>query len=240
MVQKMTELHTLLEIMSSICLFGISYIFYKQKNIDSYKYILAIGMMFTGLGDLSHAVFSLLDGGLSVYWISLSWVMAKITLILTFVIAHFHQKYTHINKILSKYILSIPILITLSSVLLIQNNIYDFKYIHYFIEMFGEYGIYHPIDFILFVAYLPLAYYLKNFITQLIPQNTYYPLVVMVFVMHGMMALLSKESYDIWFMLAHAIKLAEFYSFFVLLLIKDYMVYYSPKNHISINISNHK
>jgi len=211
---ELDTLHLSLEIMSAIWLFVIAWLNFKLHATGEYSNIVGVGATVAGVADIMHAVASAWLPELLDFWVPLSWAMTRVTILSAFVLIAASDRFKHYSTPSLVLLYTIPLVTSIA----VGFSGMDISFVYEQFVLFGSIMVYRPLDFIIMIAWIIMSVILNPKSKLLFPPHTYWVFMTIGILMHAAMAFGSKVSLDVMFFIAHALKIAEYWTYILLYL----------------------
>ena len=213
-------LHLAMELTAIACLFFISGINFFRNATGKYSTLMGVGTAIAGVTDLTHALVPMFYPNIAEHWLMMSWGASRITLILMFLMVYLCYDIIRCRMKNLAIILATPLLFSIFMATSSVMGVGGFHWqIHYF-DFFGT-TIHCPFDFILLVLWLTVAVILRKKAHILFPPHVYWLFMSQGILVHAIMSFTSTTSLDMPALLAHGLKISEYYSFILIYLLYD-------------------
>lgn len=214
------SLHLYMELMAVACLFFISAINFLHNATGQYSKLMGIGTGIAGITDLTHAVVPMFYPDIAEHWMLMSWGASRITLIFMFLMVYLCYDIIRCRMKNLAIILATPLIFAIFMAASSIMGVGGFHWEMHSLELFGAF-IYHPFDFVLLLLWLLVAIILRRKAHILFPPHVYWLFMSQGIMVHAIMSFTSSTSMDMPALLAHALKISEYYSFILIYLLYD-------------------
>ena len=213
-------LHLAMELTAVACLFFISWLNFFKKATGKYSNLMGMGTAIAGVTDLTHAVIPMLIPDIADHWLMMSWGASRITLVLMFLMVYLCYDILRCRMANLAVILATPLLF---AVFMATSVIFDVGGFHWQMHHFEFFGIaiHCPFDFVLLVLWLTVAVILRKKADILFPPHVYWLFMSQGILVHAIMSFTSTSNLDMPALLAHGLKISEYYSFILIYLLYD-------------------
>lgn len=218
-------LHLYMELTAVACLFFISGINFFNNATGQYSKLMAIGTGIAGITDLTHALVPLFYPDIAEHWMLMSWGASRITLILMFLMVYLCYDIIRCRLKNLAIILATPLIFAVFMATSSIMGVGGFHWQLHSLEVFGA-TIHCPFDFALLILWLLVAVILRKKAHVLFPPHVYWLFMSQGIMVHAIMSFTSSSSMDVPALLAHALKISEYYSFILI-----YLLYDNAANH---------
>lgn len=227
-------LHLYMELAAVACLFFISGINILYNATGQYSKLMAIGTGIAGITDLTHALVPLFYPGIAEHWMLMSWGASRITLIFMFLMVYLCYDIIRCRMKNLAIILATPLFF---SIFMASSEIMGVGGFHWELHNLNIFGmaIHAPFDFGLLLLWLLVAVILRKKAHILFPPHVYWLFMSQGIMVHAIMSFTSSSSLDTAALLAHGLKISEYYSFILIYLLYDNAAPIHTKTPIRIN-----
>lgn len=211
-------IHMAMELSAAACLFFISWLNIQYTISGKYSLIVAIGMAIAGFADTLHALSTTIFPELLAYWVPLSWGTTRLIVLMTFTTVFLCHETLNCCKSKITSILFAPLAVALIAGILHTNQIISLDWVYQSFNLLGL-TVYRPFDFALMIGWAGIAFCLRHKSHILFPPNLYWIFMIQGVMVHALMAFGSQVSLDMSFLLAHGLKISEYYTFILIYLL---------------------
>ncbi len=211
-------LHLYMELTAVACLFFIAGINLHYNATGEYSKLMALGISIAAVTDLTHALVPAFYPDIAEHWMMLSWGASRITIIIMFFMIFLCYDVINCKLKNMAIILATPLIfsIFMAASIILDNG--DFHQIPHPIYVFGV-TIHCPADFGLLIMWLITAIVLRKKAHILFPPHVYWLFMSQGIMVHAIMSFTSVSSLDLPSLMAHALKISEYYSFILIYLL---------------------
>lgn len=213
-------LHLYMELAAVACLFFISAINFFYNATGQYSKLMAIGTGIAGITDLTHALVPMFYPDIAEHWMLMSWGASRITLIFMFLMVYLCYDIIRCRMTNLAVILATPLIFAIFMATSAIMGVGGFHWELHSLEIFGA-TIHCPFDFALLILWLLVAVILRKKAHVLFPPHVYWLFMSQGIMVHAIMSFTSSSSLDVPSLLAHGLKISEYYSFILIYLLYD-------------------
>lgn len=214
------SLHLYMELMAVTCLFFISAINFLHNATGQYSKLMGIGTGIAGITDLTHALIPIFYPDIAEHWMLMSWGASRVTLIFMFLMVYLCYDIIRCQMKNLAVILATPLIFVTFMAASSMMDIGSFHLWPHSMVVFGTL-VYHPLDFVLLLSWLLVAVILRKKAHILFPPHVYWLFMSQGIMVHAIMSFTASTSMDMPSLLAHALKISEYYSFILIYLLYD-------------------
>jgi len=211
-------LHLYMELTAAACLFFIAWINIRYNATGIYSHLMAMGTSIAAVSDLTHALLPIFYPGLPEHWIMVSWGASRITLILMFLMVYLCYDVIRCRLKNLALILATPLIFSIFMAASFILEVGTFHWQPHSFQLFDT-VIRCPFDFALLILWFITAIILRNKAHILFPPYVYWLFMSQGIMVHAIMSFTSFSSLDMPALMAHALKISEYYSFILIYLL---------------------
>lgn len=229
----LNTIHLYMEFTAAACLFFIAGINLAYNATGQYSKLMALGTTIAGITDLTHALVPIFFPDIAVHWSLMSWGASRVTLILMFLMVFLCYDVIKCRLKNLAIILATPLIFAIFMAASDILGIGSFHWAPHSITIFGA-NIVCPFDFALLIMWLITATILRNKANVLFPPYVYWLFMSQGIMVHAIMSFASIDNLDMPALLAHALKISEYYSFILIYLLYKSTLDAAPQKSHSI------
>jgi len=209
------SLHLYMEVFSAACLFFIAGMNIVEKTTGKYSLLIASGCFISGIIELIHGMVPYIYPWIiNEEWMAISGSMSRLTLCIMLGLMLLCYEKVKCNFKFLVIGMLIPIIISILPLLYPINLSWTYSQIDIL-----WFTVTRPLDAILLVVWIIIAIKLKNKSHVIFPPHTYGLFMILGILIHALMAFSIKYDFDNMVFVAHALKIAQYYSFILIYLI---------------------